>query len=287
MPDGNVGYFRGDLLTKKNFTVAELIGYHNATIKALRSMGIHPDWIKVDTLTNRENAGYTSRAFFATDTGQLFLDNGTSWVELTRFTGPAFFGDYDGGDYSTFEADGTLKFVGAATIHDDIPPVPLLTSKIGAAAPTLANFAGATVKQYTFAVNDIVYGASELVHDYKEDSDIEAHIHWANNGTEGSAKYVKWQLDYTISNASAAFSTTPTSLTVEVEIPASTADRYHFVSQLGSDITGTGLDIGAYIVWSLKRITATGTAPAANPFGLAVGFHIEKDTCGSRTRYGK
>lgn len=50
--------------------------------------------------------------------------------------------------------------------YDDLPPVPLLTARVAANAPTLAVFSGG-VQQYTFdAVNDEVHGATEVVHKY-------------------------------------------------------------------------------------------------------------------------
>jgi hypothetical protein len=167
----------------------------------------------------------------------------------------------------------------------------LLISRVGANAPTLTAFKN-NVSQYTFdATNDEVFGASEVTHRYKEGSDIEAHIHWATNGLEGADKYVKWELEYTIANAdgaapfTSAFGTTVV-LSKETVIPANTPDRSHIITDLGN-ISGTGIKIGTYICWRLRRIAASSTAPAADPFGLAVGFHVQMDTVGSRQKYIK
>lgn len=40
-------------------------------------------------------------------------------------------------------------------------------------------------------------------------------------------------------------------------------------------------------LFKLSRIAAAGDAPAANPFCLAVGFHVEMDTIGSKEEITK
>lgn len=192
--------------------------------------------------------------------------------------------------YSEFESDGTLRFVGDATVYDEMPPMPIIIARLGATAPTLATFTG-NIEQYTFAVNDYVYGVSEITHRYREGSDLHIHMHWASNGSEGSDKAVKWELEYTHANAdaSAPFTSafpTSTVISAETTIPSGTADRAHIITHLGT-VTGTGMEINGYFLWRLRRIASAGTAPAANPFGLALGVHIEIDTVGSRQQYIK
>lgn len=176
----------------------------------------------------------------------------------------------------------------ANTVYDDLPPVPILSAKLGSTAPTLATFVTPT-EQYTFdATNDYVIGSTEVTHKYKEGTDISAHIHWATNGVDAGDTGVKWQLDYTIANSdeaapfSSAFGASVT-LTIDTLIPGGTADRSHILSVFSPIITGTSVKIGAYIVWKLSRIASATAAPAADPFGLAVGFHVQMDTIGSRT----
>ncbi|MFA4834860.1 MAG: hypothetical protein WC749_02145 [Dehalococcoidia bacterium] len=176
----------------------------------------------------------------------------------------------------------------ANVVYDDLPPVPILSARLGATPPTLATFVTPT-EQYTFdATNDYVIGATEITHKYKEGTDISAHIHWATNGVDVGDTGVKWQLDYTVANAdeAAAFTSAfgvTAALTIDTLIPGGTADRSHILSVFSPVITGTSLKIGAYIVWKLSRIASATAAPASDPFGLAVGFHAQMDTIGSRT----
>ena len=169
--------------------------------------------------------------------------------------------------------------------YDDLAPIMLIVSRVGANAPTLAQFKDG-VYQYTFdATNDVVYGATEVTHSYKEGTDIEVHVHWATNGLEATEKFVKWSVEYAIANGNEVFGTTKT-LTKEISIPAGTADRTHFIHTIGI-ISGADVKIGTYILIAFKRIASTGTAPTADPFGIAVGFHTAHDSMGSASLYTK
>lgn len=179
----------------------------------------------------------------------------------------------------------TVKLEPKNTItYDDLPPTPLLTTRAAANVPTLTTFLG-NVQQYTFAVNDQGYSASEITHEYHEGTDLHPHVHWATNGTDADDRYVKWEIEYTIADGDQVFQT-PVVISTEVLIPANTPAKTHFITGF-TDIDGTNLTIGAYILWRFRRIASTGLAPSTNPFGLAVGFHMEKDTYGSRFLYAK
>ena len=179
----------------------------------------------------------------------------------------------------TCGTDKTLVL--AETVWDDLPPTPITAAKLGSTAPTLTTFV-TDIEQYTFdATNDYVIGSTEIIHRWKEGTTIHPHVHFASNGSEGTAKGVQWQLSWSVGDVSEAFSAQTVSV-IDVEIPASTADRTHFLSNFTPTINGTDLKIGAYILWRFERI-ATDHAngePVANPFSLAVGFHAEQDTIG-------
>lgn len=247
---------------------------------------------ELDGLTDDDHSQYPLLA--GRSTGQHLKGGTASGEDLTMTsTAHATKGSvFIGGDGSTncveIEPDGTVKFIGSATVWDDLPPSPIINAKLGSSAPTLATFVG-NIEQYTFdATNDYVIGASEIIHEYKEGTSIVQHIHWATNGSEGSDKGVQWQLEWSISNSDESapfaynFSGSTTSV-IDIIIPSGTADRSHILSVFSPVVVGTAIKIGAYIVWRLNRIASATAAPAADPFGIAIGFHIEKDTCGSRT----
>lgn len=206
-----------------------------------------------------------------------------------RFSGATKMGGAT--DNTSFEADGTMVFNGAATVFDDLPPIPLLSQRVGGANnPTLTVFKG-NIQLLTFAINDYVYFNYEILHGYREGSNLSAHIHWATQGTDITDRYVKWEVEFTIANAKivAPFDSlfpTETIVTAETIIPANTGSIAHIIASFGS-VAGIGLKIGAYICGRIRRIAASSTAPTSNPFGITLGFHYEQDTGGSRQLYTK
>lgn len=195
------------------------------------------------------------------------------------------FGNFELGNYSYFENDGTLTMVGAATVFNDLPPRPIITSRTPEVNnPTLTTFIG-NIQQYTFAVNDYVMDNLEVMHEYREGTPISMHVHLATNGTNVDNRYVKFEIEYTIANNSSVF-VSKTSLSAEILIPANTASKTHSICYIG-DIPGTGIQIGSIICYNVKRITSTGTAPTSNPFVLQVSGHIEINTIGSKQLYTK
>lgn len=239
----------------------------------------------------------TSLLSFAPATTKEF---GTSWAnEIFQYRsatktlqniGVYQFGD--GTNNTVIEADGTLRFDGTATVFDDIY-IPVSTGRVpGANYPTWTSFT-ANTSAYTFAVNDYIdLPAVEITHAWKEGSSIEFHVHWATNGNnDTTARGVKWAIYEAHANMEAAggtivFAETTQTQATDTVIAAnevSLTNKYSTVST----VTMTGFKIGTTVALRLKRITATGTAPASNPFVTMVGIHYEKDTVGSRTASAK
>jgi hypothetical protein len=188
-------------------------------------------------------------------------------------------------DIEVIENDVTNLETKTRGIYDDLPPCPLLTARTGATPPSLTTFKG-NIPQYTFNVNtNESFGSTEMTHQYKEGTDILAHIHWASNGVDTTDRYVKWELEYSISRGTDIFENVVV-ISSETMIPANAPTTSYFITSLGT-ISGIGVKIGDYICWRLRRITSTGTAPTNNPFGIAVGFHVEQDSFGSTTVYSK
>lgn len=243
--------------------------------------------IVANTVRNHIQALNIGGTFSITNT----MSDGTLTISgLTTATGGVTIGASGGITMTTNDltitcaADKTIVL--AETVWDDLPPSPIIGAKLGSSEPTLATFIS-DIEQYTFdAVNDYVIGTTEITHKWKEGTTIYPHIHWATNGTNTDERKVKWQLKYTIGDAMEVFAAQATTV-VDATIPANTADRTHLITNFDTAITGTGYRIGAQIVWRLERITSAGTAPTNDPFGIAVGFHVEMDTMGSRTITGK
>lgn len=139
---------------------------------------------------------------------------------------------------------------------------------------------------YTFKVNDYVDLATvEVSHNHKESTDLEFHIHLANNGVDTTDRYVKFVIYYTyaLPNAGTSAFSAEATLTAELKIPANTPTRSSFYLSMGT-ISGTNIFKGTQIKIRIKRITATGgTAPTSNPYVGMVGIHHQIDKLGSVT----
>lgn len=171
--------------------------------------------------------------------------------------------------------------------YDDLPPTAVIAARGGVTAPTLATFVS-DIEQFTFdATNDFIIGAAELVPGYKEGSDLSVHVHWCTNGSEVGDTNVNFQMKYSVLIPNSAAGAQQTISSGNITITGGTADRYYRVSNIGT-ISGTGLVIGSYITFRFERIAATsGSAPAADPFVIAVGFHALMDSNGSTGLFTK
>lgn len=188
------------------------------------------------------------------------------------------------GNFVYIDLNGNLSLNGSATVYDDLPPTPLNMARAGASAPTFAIFVSG-IYQMQFKVGDEVFGSTEVTHAYKEGTNISPHIHWALGGTDTTNRGVNWEFEYSIADKDIVF---PTSTTYpnDFTILANTPSFTHRIDSIGS-ISGNGIKIGSYIIWRLKRIASATTAPSTHPFGIALGFHIEHDTMGSKELYIK
>jgi len=192
-------------------------------------------------------------------------------------------------NYSFFEADGTLVFNGNATVWNDWNLTRDFTPNAGVGVPVRNALVGNIVKDQ-FAVNDALqYQSAELLHDWKEGTDMQVHIHWATGGlNNATVRGVKWEIEYTVCNilesAVAPYAyTAAVTQSLEFSIPAAQPDRTHRISTIYT-IPASTLRIGAQLMIRLKRIASvTNVAPADDPFVISFGVHYEADTVGSRT----
>lgn len=125
-----------------------------------------------------------------------------------------------------------------------------------------------------------VCDGNELVHGWKEGSTISWHLHMLTNGLEGSEKYTKWELIWSIADVNEVLEERTTITTGDLAIPANTTSKTHLILSLGT-VALTGYRIGAHIFPRLKRVASSGAAPAANPWVWMLQAHIECDTLGS------
>lgn len=157
-------------------------------------------------------------------------------------------------------------------------------------APTWTAFT-ANTNAYTFAIEDYKdMGTIEIPHDYKEGTNLEVHLHIANNGQDTTERKCLYQIYYTYGvpdNGTHQF-TAEALLSGTLTIPANTPTRSAFYLTLGT-IAGTNIKIGTQLKMRVIRgaTPVGGTAPTANPFLGQVGVHYIKDGFGSMTMSAK
>lgn len=182
-------------------------------------------------------------------------------------------------NYLQIESDGTVVFNGTSTVWVDID-FPIIARTAVANNPTPATFKG-NITAPQWALNDwIVCEGQEMIHAWKEGSEVQWHVHVTTGGTDTNDRYIRFEVEWTWANFNAALAAATTTTSVDLKIPANTADRTHIIYEIAK-VTFAGT-IGTHVWARLKRVAAVGTAPTANPFCSMLQMHVECDTFGSR-----
>lgn len=158
---------------------------------------------------------------------------------------------------------------------------PIFIRLTGVGIPTLTTING-NLTMPNWAVNDFnVCESQELIHAWKEQSEVFWHIHLTTNGTDTTNRYVKFELEYGYSDVMGQWQFPAVFTSPDILIPANTPNHTMMVVPITSFIP-TGLKIGSHVVARLKRVASSGTAPTGNPWVPMLQLHILCDTKGSR-----
>lgn len=193
---------------------------------------------------------------------QTLIYNGTNWVNQNQ-TAP-------------FAVNG----------WDDLNFPALSLAKSANLAPSQSViFASGSIEGLLFngatQVNE-VYGSGEVLHSYKQGSDLYPHVHWM--ASTADAGNVTWFLEYTIADANAVYSAP---ITISVTQATTSAAWVHRLAEFPA-INGTGLTIGAQIAFRLYRNATTPTDTyTANAALLSFGIHYQINSVGSISRISK
>ena len=144
--------------------------------------------------------------------------------------------------------------------------------------PSLVDFDTTTILVQSFSATQTneLHGSFEIIHDYKEGTDLHPHLHWY--ATTTGAGDVRWGLEYSVENA------TGTVVTGTIYTNC-TAPGVAWQGNICSfpNITGTGIDIGSQFHFRLFRDGTDAADTYASGAAIAtVGVHYEIDTIGSR-----
>jgi hypothetical protein len=141
---------------------------------------------------------------------------------------------------------------------------------------------------YTFAVDDFLYPSDiNITPKYEEGTNLGIYVKWATNGSDGTDRFVKWEVIYSIGNVNGDFSAEITA-DAEDQIDSGVgAGNPRQISTLVGTIDGSLLEIGGTLKMRVTRKISAGAAPTNNPFGLLVGVKPKCDTIGSRQQFVK
>lgn len=172
------------------------------------------------------------------------------------------------------------SIAGATTVWNDINAT-MVPVRGGGSEPSIIAFNGdARLDCYAFngitAVVDEVHRSLEILHDYKEGSDIHFHIHWYPTTT--GLGNVKWQLRYVWFNRGTVPGAASTLTTVQAVSGVAWQEE-----TASWTISGAGMLMGSRFVFSIFRDPADAQDTyAANAAVTDAGVHYEIDTIGSR-----
>lgn len=142
---------------------------------------------------------------------------------------------------------------------------------------------GATnISTYALAPTEYLSGSFELLHDYKEGTDLYFHVHWQGKAAPTGTDNVQWQLEYVIARHETTLNPITT---ITIETPFDT--QYEFKRSDFALIAGAGFVIGDQFLFRLSRIAASVDEYAGDALLATVGIHYQIDTIGSSTLENK
>jgi hypothetical protein len=188
-----------------------------------------------------------------------------------KFGGPS--------NYSEFEDDGTLRFNGGATVWNDIN-LPSTNLRPGLSPPSFAAvLASGGLYGFTFSATTLeeLHGSGEILHGYKEGTDLHCHVHWMPTTTNNGV--VRWGLEYAWVDVNGVAGAPAI---IYFNQAASGTVWQHHLAPLPT-ITGTGRKIGSAFIFRIFRDAANiADTYTGQAYLLQFGIHYEIDTVGSR-----
>ena len=236
--------------------------------------------------------------FVAMDVNGDMQDSGfdhTSFVKVDGTQDIVQTGEWSVGgavNKSTFEADGTLKFEGDATVWND-KMVSLSGAKIPAAnAPNWAKItddgAGSTgVFGWHFDDSEYIEFHIQMPHDWKEGSRIYPHVHFECTSDVDPTDKFDLELEYFWVDINVDRPANTTLVNRECETGVNTDTMHQIVGIPAAGIDGTGHTISSVLMCRLERVAAGADNYADQIIFKSVDIHYEVDTAGSRQALSK
>jgi hypothetical protein len=188
----------------------------------------------------------------------------------------------DSTNYTQFEADGTFKKVGDATVWDDLR-FPASAVRVNPA--TLKPDFDETNIGYSFdaAARETLLIIAQMPHSWKMGSDIVPHVHW--QPLSDATGKVYWEMAYKWTNINGVEAAGWA--TVNILSLAAGATGTHQIASFGN-VSGADKTLSSIISIKLARVGNAATDTHASEALLKeFDIHYEIDTLGSREEYVK
>ena len=152
---------------------------------------------------------------------------------------------------------------------------------VGATDPAWAQIGATAFYAYDFAINDQVWMAFHIPHDYVKGTDIYIHAHWLPDGT--NAQPVKWQFIYSYAHGhnQAAYNLTGT--TVSATQAVGGTQYQHYVTETAA-ITIAGMEPDGILMVNVKRVTNGATENTDEIFLMTCDIHYQSSDTGTKNR---
>lgn len=189
-------------------------------------------------------------------------------------------------NYAGFAADGSLTFVGDATVFDDLR-VEGATARVGAVAPTdgtgFRGDANHQMRTFVHTQADEVQFYVQFMHGLKVGSTCYPHVHFMPVTT--GTGVVKFVLEYYWANVNGQFPGTPGTYPMTYAIGAN-KQWYHLIAD-GAGLTLANVGLSAIMKCRLYRDNTVGSNLAAAVAFLYFDIHVELNSLGSSQEYIK
>ena len=134
-------------------------------------------------------------------------------------------------------------------------------------------------------LNNHIAGVAQMPHAWREGSIVRPHIHWTKPAADAGGAAVTWQFRWAAADPGDVLPAMSAYIAGTLTAGDLTTAEKHNISDFG-DMVMTGFAASAIVVWELRRVGSTdaynGTARL-----LAVDFHYQRNTDGSRFEYSK
>lgn len=150
-------------------------------------------------------------------------------------------------------------------------------------SPTWTQMGASPFWAYLFALNDEVWMAFHLQHDYDPGTDIYLHVHWTTDGV--STNTTKWQFDWCYAKGydQDNFDINAGNTTTVEQAGAGTAWR-HMIAEIATPISSADFEVDGLLLVHIKRITNGGSNNTDSVFVQTIDCHYQTSSFATPSR---